>query len=135
MKEKKYLWCGMLGVIILLLPFEWYSSIKIDTNTFSLSGISGVQVMLDDGVRIGAIFVLTVMIQFLSLKCNSLIWAVAAKIIFFICLLTYPMVFYDMREFSLDIMLEFYSIGFYLSSLLIVISTVVDLICNRKMLM
>jgi hypothetical protein len=130
--KKRYCSIVILGIVILILPLEWYTNLKVDPRTFTVLSTSGVQAMLDCGMRMGMIFLLTIVVQGLSLKCNSVIYAVLAKILFGIVLITYPMVVYEMKDYAIGIMIEFYSTGFYLAILIICASILADLISGRR---
>lgn len=130
--KKKYVSSILLILPLLLLPLEWYSKMKVDPSSFKSLGTNGVDVLLDSHLRIGLIFLLVIIIQVLSVKCNTIIYSVLTKILLCIVLGLYPVAYYGSFGLIKKFIFEFYSIGFYLSLLLIIISIIADVIVNRQ---
>lgn len=130
--KRKYISTILLILPLLLMPLNWYSKIKVNPNTYKTLGSNGVDVLLDNGLRIGLIFLLVILIQILSLKCNTITYSVLTKLLLCVVLALYPVMCFGSFDLVKNYIFEFYSIGFYLSVLSILISIITDILVNRQ---
>ena len=118
---------------LFLVPLKWYSRIKPDPLLYVLNDVNGIYVLSDNGLRIGLIFILVIIIQILSLKCNIIRYSILSKILLCIVLGLYPLAHFESFDLIENSFFEFYSVGFYLSFSSIVTSVVMDLL-NKNIL-
>lgn len=130
--KKKYVSLIFLISPLLLLPLDWYCKMKVNRDTFESLGTSGVEALMDHGLRIGLIFLLTIVIQFLSVKCSVTIYCVLTKVLLCGVLSLYPVTYYGDFGLVKRFIFEFYSIGFYLAMILILFSIILDVTIGEK---
>ncbi|MDY4819140.1 MAG: hypothetical protein SO206_02610 [Bacilli bacterium] len=118
---------------LIFMPLKWFSNMRVDPVLFDLTDVNGINVLFDNGLRIGLIFILVIIIQLLSLKCNMVKYSILSKILLCIVLGLYPFTYYGNFDLIKNYFFKFYSIGFYLSFLSILISIIGDIL-NKNIL-
>ncbi len=126
--NKKRISFILLVLPLLFVPIKWFSHINVSPDSYGLTDANGIDVLLDRGLRIGLIWLLVIIIQILSLKCNTIIYPIISKLLLCSVLALYPFTYFENFDLVYRYFTTFYSIGFYFSIVSILSSIIIDII-------
>ena len=122
---KKWLPLIVLGLPLLLLPFDWYNNMRRDADTIIIQNASGLYAFQQEHGRIAIIYLLCMIVEVLAYRNKEWAFAIVSKILLVGVLICYPMLATTVGGFASNA-LYFYGIGFYIAVSLIFIAILLN---------
>ena len=141
---RKYCAFILLIVPLLFLPIDWYRNMQPDALLFQDNNSSGFFVLLEEHGRIAIVYLLCLIIQWISIRYQCQHFSILSNLILIGILIAFPLLviaepsyvvgWIQQEIYSIwDIMQLFYAIGFYIAVFLILLSVIMNFIQWRNL--
>jgi hypothetical protein len=105
---------------------------KTDPRKFVELPFRGYEVLITNAFRVGIIFILVLLFQYISIKYKTIAYSIVSKILLCFTFLTVPYALSNSFKYLWISPFYFYAIGLYLAVAAIILSIICDIFINRK---
>lgn len=142
-KLRKYCAFILLIAPLLFLPMDWYRNMQPDELLIQARNSSGLFALLEEHGRIAIVYLLCLIIQWISIRYKCQHFSILSNLILIGILIAFPLLviaepsyvvgWIQQKIYSIwDVMQLFYAIGFYITVFLILLSVIMNFIQWRN---